>query len=57
MLIVFEGVDASGKQTQTEILYNTLKEKGKNVSKITFPDYDSPGAAPVKMYLGGELGI
>lgn len=56
MLIVFEGVDASGKQTQTEILYNTLKEKGKNVSKITFPDYDSPSSALVKMYLGGMFG-
>ena len=33
MLIVFEGVDASGKQTQTEILYNTLKEKGKMFQK------------------------
>ena len=56
MLIVFEGVDASGKQTQTEILYNTLKEKVPNVSKITFPDYDSPSSALVKMYLGGMFG-
>lgn len=56
MLIVFEGVDASGKQTQTDILYNSLKGKGEKVSKISFPDYNSPSSSLVKMYLGGEFG-
>lgn len=56
MLIVFEGVDASGKQTQCEACYNYLKEKGYDVEKISFPDYESPSSALVKMYLGGEFG-
>lgn len=56
MLIVFEGVDASGKQTQCEAYYNYLKEKGKDVIKISFPDYESDSSALVKMYLGGQFG-
>ena len=56
MLIVFEGVDASGKQTQCEAYYNYLKEKGMDVMRISFPDYESQSSALVKMYLGGEFG-
>lgn len=55
-LIVIEGTDSSGKQTQTEILYENLKRLGKDVKKISFPNYDSPACAPVKMYLAGEFG-
>ena len=33
-LIVIEGVDASGKATQTKLLYEYLKEKYKKVEKI-----------------------
>lgn len=55
-LIVIEGVDASGKATQTEKLYNYLKEKYEKVVKIEFPDYDSPSSTLVKMYLNGEFG-
>ena len=40
-LIVVEGVDASGKATQTERIYTRLKEEGYNVRQISFPDYDS----------------
>ena len=55
-LIVIEGTDSSGKQTQTEKVYNRLLEEGYKVKRITFPDYESPSSAPVKMYLSGELG-
>ena len=55
-LIVIEGVDASGKATQTKKLCERLTAEGKSIMKITFPDYDSPSSAPVKMYLSGELG-
>lgn len=54
--IVIEGLDGSGKATQTEILRNYLEQKGKNVTKLTFPDYDNPSSSLVKMYLGGQLG-
>ena len=55
-LIVIEGTDSSGKQTQTELLYEKYKKMGKKVMKITFPNYDSPSSAPVKMYLNGDFG-
>lgn len=54
--IVIEGLDGSGKATQTEILRKALEEKGERVRKLTFPDYDSQGSALVRMYLGGEFG-
>lgn len=55
-LIVIEGVDASGKQTQTELLYKYISALTDKVIKIEFPDYESPSSAPVKMYLNGEFG-
>lgn len=55
-LIVIEGVDGSGKQTQSEMLFQTLKGKGLNVRKIEFPDYDSESSTLVKMYLRGDFG-
>lgn len=55
-IIVIEGLDGSGKATQTDLLYKKLLSEGKNVKKLTFPCYDSQSSALVKMYLGGELG-
>lgn len=55
MLVVIEGVDGSGKQTQTQLLYNKLI-KTHNVRLLTFPVYDSESSALVKMYLGGKFG-
>lgn len=56
-LIVLEGLDGSGKGTQTQLLLEALSAgSGGNVRKITFPDYESPSSALVKMYLGGEFG-
>ena len=56
MLIVFEGTDSSGKQTQTELLYESMKKMGRDVRKISFPNYDSESSSLVKMYLGGRFG-
>ena len=56
MLIAIEGVDGSGKETQTTRLFNRLKQDGYEAKKITFPDYDSPAAGALKMYLNGEFG-
>lgn len=55
-LIVIEGTDSSGKETQTKKLYEKIKENRKNVIKISFPNYESPACEPVKMYLAGEFG-
>lgn len=55
-LIVIEGTDSSGKETQTKRLFEKLEEKGLKVKKISFPNYDSPACKPVKMYLSGAFG-
>lgn len=55
-LIVIEGLDSSGKQTQTELLCKALSEKNIPVKKVSFPCYDEPSSALVKMYLAGEFG-
>ncbi len=54
--IVIEGLDGSGKATQTEILKKAFESEGEKVLKLSFPDYDNPSSALVKMYLGGEFG-
>ena len=56
ILIAIEGVDASGKQTQSELLYNRLREEGKKVRLISFPAYNSPSSSLVRMYLNGDFG-
>lgn len=54
-LIVIEGLDGSGKATQTAHLCDYIKEKGIEYTKLSFPNYDSPSSSLVKMYLGGEF--
>lgn len=56
MLIDIEGTDGCGKKTQTELLYNYLKGKGYKCLLVSFPNYESPSSALVKMFLGGEFG-
>lgn len=56
MLIVIDGLDGSGKNTQSKILYETLTRAGISARLVSFPDYESPACEPVKMYLGGTFG-
>ena len=55
-LIVIDGVDASGKSTQAELILKRLEAEGEKVKLISFPCYDEDYSAPIKMYLGGEFG-
>lgn len=55
-LIVIEGLDGSGKATQSEKTAEYLKKHGLNVTKVSFPDYNSPSSSLIKMYLAGEFG-
>ena len=52
-LIVIEGTDCSGKETQTDILVNNLKEMGYKAFSFGFPNYASPtGKIIGEAYLG-----
>ena len=51
-----EGLDGSGKSTQTALLEKYLSDSNKTFKKIKLPDYDSPSSTLVNMYLGGEFG-
>lgn len=55
-LIVVEGLDGSGKETQTKKLVERLTVEGLQVKKIEFPRYDSESSALIKMYLRGDFG-
>lgn len=55
-LIVIDGTDGSGKQTQMEILEKKLKEQNIDYRRISFPNYNSESSSLVKMYLSGEFG-
>lgn len=55
-LIIIEGLDGSGKSTQTSLLVDYLNESGVDYKKIKLPDYDSPSSTLVNMYLAGDFG-
>ncbi len=54
--IVIDGLDGSGKGTQSELLKNRLEKAGYRVRLLSFPMYESESSSLVRMYLGGELG-
>lgn len=41
-IIVIEGTDCSGKDTQTSLLVQNLRKQGRKIERLSFPDYDSP---------------
>lgn len=41
-LIVIEGTDCSGKETQSNLLYEALNKMGIKTAKMQFPMYDTP---------------
>ena len=55
-LIVIEGIDGSGKRTQSELLEKHLNSVGQRAELVSFPRYEEQSSALVKMYLAGEFG-
>lgn len=56
-LISIEGIDGSGKNTQTQRLVNNLRENNFSVETISFPQYQSNFfGKEVANYLNGQFG-
>ena len=53
-LIALEGIDKSGKATQTAMLANRLRKMGREVETIAFPEYTTVIGLVIKRYLDGE---
>jgi len=54
MLIAFEGLDQSGKETQARALAATLAAAGRVVHTLSFPDYETPIGIELRKALAGE---
>ncbi len=53
-IIALEGIDQSGKRTQTRLLGDELKKTGAKVSTISFPIYKSPAGRQIQRFLQGK---
>lgn len=54
MLIAFEGLDQSGKETQARHLRARIEQDGRKVHPLSFPDYGTPVGKEIAMALAGE---
>ena len=54
LLIAFEGLDQSGKQTQAELLRDHVKELGHKARVVAFPDYATSIGEEIARALQGE---
>jgi dTMP kinase len=54
LLIAFEGLDQSGKQTQAELLRDHLKGEGLKSRLVSFPDYGTSIGEEIARALQGE---
>jgi len=54
--IVIEGLDGSGKATQTELLIESLRKQDQDVKFISFPQYEEKSSGLAEEYLSGKYG-
>src|SRR6476661_7350936 len=54
LIIAFEGLDQSGKQTQAERLRDRLKQDGRKSRLVSFPDYATSIGEEIARALAGE---
>ena len=56
IFIDLEGLDGSGKTTQTELICKRLQTDGIDYRQIKLPDYESDSSILVRKYLAGDFG-
>ncbi|MBO5065858.1 MAG: thymidylate kinase [Clostridia bacterium] len=56
IFVDLEGLDGSGKTTQTELICKRLQADGIDFKQIKLPDYDSDSSILVRKYLAGDFG-
>lgn len=54
IILSLEGLDKSGKASNSELLYQALYERGYNVEKSAFHRYDTPTGQLIRQFLDGE---
>ena len=54
LLIAFEGLDQSGKETQAARLRERFAAAGRTVHALSFPDYDTPIGREIRAALDGQ---
>ncbi len=54
MIVAFEGLDQSGKETQAKHLRARIEHDGRKVHSLSFPDYDTPIGQEIAKALAGE---
>lgn len=54
LLIAFEGLDQSGKETQAARLRERFAAAGRTVRALSFPDYDTPIGREIRAALDGQ---
>ncbi|MEM1985925.1 MAG: dTMP kinase [Nitrososphaeria archaeon] len=55
MLIAIDGIDQSGKKTQTDLLLKRLSELNYKVIKFSFPNYETPIGQLIEKILLNEI--
>lgn len=54
MLIAFEGLDQSGKETQARRLQERLRQDGLTVHSLSFPEYETPIGQEIRRALASD---
>ena len=54
LLIAFEGLDQSGKQTQAELVSAQVIRRGRQCRMLSFPDYATPIGSEISKALHGQ---
>jgi len=57
LLIAIEGIDQSGKKTQTDLLLKRLQESNYNAVKFSFPSYETPVGQLIEKILSNKIHV